>query len=77
MSDGSPDDASRRMFGFFLAAAIGLFVLALLVVISLVYVRALLVMVGVAGFLFVHYITWGWWLGGYLRRHAASEDAET
>lgn len=74
MSSSSSDERSRSLFSFFFAIFLILGLLMGLVAISLVYIGPIVVLASVLAFLLFHYLTWGWWLGRFLRNRAAGDE---
>ncbi len=58
-----------------LGGMFGLLLFVVLVVVTLGQILPVLVLVGAAlGFVAFHYLVWGWWLSGRIRREVERED---
>ena len=76
----SSTERQRGCASILLASLAGLILLAMFIVLTLSFGWVPLVAVAIFGGMFLvaylHYITWGWWLGQQIRREEAETDDE-
>jgi len=74
MPPPAPPPARSPWVSIVLASVVGLFLFAALLLLT---GGAAIVGVLAFGFAAVHYLVWGWWLGGIIRREVEEDDADS
>ena len=66
---------ARTLIALLMVVLAATLIMALIAMIFPAVLGVVLVVGGIGWFAVMHYVLWGWWLGGYLRRQA-ERDAE-
>ena len=66
---------ARTLIALLMVVLAATLIMALIAMILPAVLGVVLVVGGIGWFALMHYVVWGWWLGGYLRRQA-ERDAE-
>jgi len=81
MPPPAPPPARSPWVSIVLASVVGLFLFAALLLLTggaaVAIGGAAIVGVLAFGFAAVHYLVWGWWLGGIIRREVEEDDADS
>lgn len=67
---------TRTLMALWAVVLVATLLMSLVATILPAVLGIVLVVGGIGWFALMHYVVWGWWLGGYLRRQAACDAEE-
>lgn len=65
---------TRTLMALLMVVLAATLLMALIAVILPAVLGVVLVVGGIGWFAVMHYVLWGWWLGGYLKRQAERDE---
>ena len=65
---------TRTLMALLTVVLVATLLMALIAMILPAVLGVVLVVGGIGWFAVMHYVLWGWWLGGYLRRQAERDE---